>query len=63
MSSSKTPKVNKAFSVERGPAGWSVVEYEIQGSKIVSKVVSEPDLRALALERLATSIGFFWEME
>lgn len=62
-SSSKSPKVSKAFTVERAPGGWIVVEYEIQGSKVVSRKASQPDMRAIALETFQREIMQFWDQE
>lgn len=52
-----------AMGLERGPAGWSVVEMQIQDGKVISRKVSEPDLRAFALERLTTEFSKFWDEE
>jgi hypothetical protein len=59
----KKPPPEMAMGVVRTPAGWSMVTYQIEGNRVVSRVATEPDLRALALERLAKEITSFWTDE
>ena len=54
---------NKAFGVKRTPAGWVVSEYQIENGKVVSEKQSEPDVRAIALEKLRRDIDVFWDDE
>lgn len=63
MSNSKEKKPDRAIGVIRTPAGWSMVEYLIDGSRVVAKKMTEPDLRAFALERLAKELTSFWDDE
>lgn len=63
MSKDSKKKPEIAFGVTRTPVGWVVTRYQVEGAKVVARQSSEPDLRALALERLARDISEFWEME
>lgn len=47
--------------MRKTPIGWQVVQYQIQGGKIVKEVASEPNLRAIALERVIREMSIFWE--
>lgn len=40
-----------AVSLRKTSLGWVVVEYQIANGEIVSEKASEPDLRAMALEK------------
>ena len=55
----KAPEL--AIGIRRTPAGWSVVEYQLKDGRVVKEKVTEPDLRALALEQLRKSIAVFWD--
>lgn len=57
--SSKKPEI--AIGMRKTPIGWQVVQYQIQGGKIVKEVASEPNLRAIALERVIREMSIFWE--
>lgn len=60
MSNKPPKKPDLAIGLTRTPAGWSVVEYMIQGDKVVSKELSVPELRAFALEQLSVKMTRFW---
>jgi len=49
-----------ALGVRKTPAGWQVVEFQIQDGKVIAEKASEPDLRAMALERLRRDMSMFW---
>jgi len=50
----------RAIGLRKTAAGWSVVEYQILGGKVVKEKVSEPDVRAIALEKLDRDMAIFW---
>jgi hypothetical protein len=49
-----TPELPKLFALalERVPGGWSTVRYTLQGDKVIERKATEPDLHAIALERI-----------
>jgi hypothetical protein len=50
--SKETPVVTeKAIALRKTSLGWSVVEFQIADGEVVSEKVSEPDMRAMALEK------------
>ena len=50
--SNQPPAVTEmAVSLRKTSLGWVVVEYQIANGEIVSEKASEPDLRAMALEK------------
>lgn len=44
-------KATQAFTMLRKEGGWVMVTYTIEGDHIVSQVVTQPDLRILAMEQ------------
>ena len=59
MSNIKKPEV--VMGVKRVPGGWVMVEYHIQGGKIVKEKQTQPDMKVFALERLRKEISYFWD--
>lgn len=54
-------KPDLAFTVKKAPGGWVVVEYKILNGRVVEEKTTQPDLRAIALERFQKEIGVFWD--
>lgn len=57
----------KAFTVARVPGGWSFVEltYASDGKDdvIVGKVVTQPDIKAVAVEKFKIAAARYWTAE
>jgi len=50
-----------ALSLNKTPLGWVVTEFQIQNGEIVKETKSQPDLRAIALEKLSRDMAaIFW---
>lgn len=50
--SNQPPAVTEmAVGIRKTSLGWVVVEYQIADGEVVSEKASEPDMRAIALER------------
>jgi len=47
----KAETISKAISLSRGRGGWQVTLYEIKGDKIVSKLITEPEIKQIAVEQ------------
>lgn len=55
-------KVEKAFGVRKIPGiGWQTVEWHISDGKVVKEIKSEPDIRALILEKFKYQIADLWD--
>lgn len=59
--SSKKPKPVTAIGMEKTKAGYRVIEFQIDGDKVVKRKASEPDLRSIALDQLVRQINIFFE--
>lgn len=53
-------ETRKAFSIERVKDGWSFVAYTIENGKIVDVDRSEPDLKAVILEKFKIASFKYW---
>lgn len=54
------PPVQKAFTLERGEGGWSFVLLTFQGDKVLGAEKSEPDLKAVAIEKFKINAFKYW---
>lgn len=52
-----------AVGLRRTPLGWSVVRSFLHNGRIVREEVSEPEIKAFALERLRQEMIEFWELD
>ena len=53
--------MEKAIGLRKTKVGWQVVTYQISDGKVVKEEKSEPDVRALALERFYRTMSEFWQ--
>ena len=49
-----------ALGMRKTQLGWQMVKYFLKDGKVVREEKSEPDLRALALEKLKIEMLMFW---
>jgi len=52
-----------AVGLRRTPLGWSVVKSFLHNGRVIREEVSEPEMKAFALEKLRQDMSEFWEME
>ena len=51
------------MGLRRTPLGWSVVRSFLHNGRVVREEVSEPEMKAFALERLRQEMIDFWEID
>lgn len=56
-------KLKKAFSVDRGPGGWVMIEYHILNDKIIEVKRSEPNLKSFAINDFKKAAFHYWDKE
>jgi len=52
---------DKAMGLRRTKVGWQVVEYTIEKGKVVEEKATEPDVRALIVEKFKKKIVDMYE--
>ena len=55
------PPPELAIGMRRTPIGWQVVKTWFQNGRVIREEKTEPDLRAIALERFQKEITVFWD--
>jgi hypothetical protein len=59
----KPSTMKKAFTVERVPGGWSFVTFgydDMQKGKMVEVERSQPDMKAMTIEKLKINLFKYW---
>lgn len=52
--------LRKAFTIEKGDGGWSLVTVTYEGKKILDIERTEPDLKAIAIEKFKIAAFRYW---
>ena len=53
-------RITKAFSIERVKDGWVFVELGLEDGKIVSVTKTEPNIKAIAVDRFKLAAFDYW---